>query len=302
MGWEDIVFPVVRKTYRDMQGVTGDRRKREKVRINLYHEGIVERLRSLVNDVGKLLEEEGFVKSFVSSEWDESELRRSMAVVRKVVKVLNSIRDETLFCIEKRDPRKCRKQYIARVSDVLSSIEEHIVRLERARVLGRFASRLLTGEPTVVVAGYPNAGKSSLIRKLTGSRLEVRDYPFTTKKLYVAHWEGIRFIDTPGILDRDPSYMKPEERRALAALLHLADAILFVWDPFQEESYQRALLDRIKSLTQAPIIEVESKADMVKTPSSRLKVSSLTGEGLEKLKEVIKWKVSSRKPSRLWKK
>ncbi|GAH40561.1 unnamed protein product [marine sediment metagenome] len=65
--------------------------------------------------------------------------------------------------------------------------------------------------PCVVVAGYPNVGKSSIVKNIsTNKKIEVQEYPFTTKKLNMGHLElerrfdkiRIQCLDTPGILDR----------------------------------------------------------------------------------------------------
>lgn len=42
---------------------------------------------------------------------------------------------------------------------------------------------------TLLVCGFPNVGKSSLINKLTRADVEVQPYAFTTKALYVGHMD-----------------------------------------------------------------------------------------------------------------
>ena len=68
-------------------------------------------------------------------------------------------------------------------------------------------SRLPTIDPTqrtMLLAGFPNVGKSSLINLLTRANVEVQPYAFTTKRLYVGHMDykylNWQVIDTPGIL------------------------------------------------------------------------------------------------------
>ena len=42
---------------------------------------------------------------------------------------------------------------------------------------------------TLIVAGYPNVGKSSFVNKVTRANVEVQPYAFTTKSLYVGHMD-----------------------------------------------------------------------------------------------------------------
>ena len=74
-------------------------------------------------------------------------------------------------------------------------------------------SRLPTIDPTqrtMLLAGFPNVGKSSLINLLTRANVEVQPYAFTTKRLYVGHMDykylNWQVIDTPGILGLGRQY------------------------------------------------------------------------------------------------
>lgn len=87
---------------------------------------------------------------------------------------------------------------------------------------------------TIVIAGFPNVGKSTLLRQITDATPEVANYPFTTKGIQIGHlernWKKIQIIDTPGLLDRPILDMNEIELNAMVALEHLADAIFFIID------------------------------------------------------------------------
>ena len=93
--------------------------------------------------------------------------------------------------------------------------------------------------PTIIVAGAPSTGKSTLVRSVSRSQTRIAAYPFTTTTIHIGHFTlninkndiKIQIIDTPGLLDRDPSEMNPVERRAVAALRELEGAVLFLVDP-----------------------------------------------------------------------
>jgi len=88
---------------------------------------------------------------------------------------------------------------------------------------------------TVVIAGYPNVGKSSFIRRVSTATPEVASYPFTTKGVIVGHRDTgrdrVQFVDTPGILDRPSDERNAIEQQALSAVMNVADVILFIIDP-----------------------------------------------------------------------
>jgi nucleolar GTP-binding protein len=192
-----------------------------------------------------------------------------------------------------------QKEIYGRVSSIVKQIDEHLVFLATAqKILRRFPD--IEDVPTVVIAGYPNVGKSSLIRCLSAAKPEVAQYPFTTKQIYVGHIEHtVRYekrhyqiIDTPGLLDRPLSKRNNIEKQAIAALRHLADLIVFLYDPSETSGYtmsdQRMMLENIKKLfSDVPFIITENKVDIIHTDSVNRKISCSTGEGIEELRQEI---------------
>jgi nucleolar GTP-binding protein len=87
----------------------------------------------------------------------------------------------------------------------LEQVRQHLARLPAIEVNTR----------TLILAGYPNVGKSSFMNKVTRADVDVQPYAFTTKSLFVGHMDykcipvtfetnsDLRWqvIDTPGILD-----------------------------------------------------------------------------------------------------
>jgi nucleolar GTP-binding protein len=127
-------------------------------------------------------------------------------------------------------------------------------------------------EPAIVVAGYPNVGKSSFVNHVTRASNEIASYPFTTRAIQIGHFERDRIryqiIDTPGLLDRPEDERNDIERQAVSALEHLADAVLFVVDASGNCGYpidvQLELRDAVKrrfASRDVPVLTVCNKSD-----------------------------------------
>jgi tRNA modification GTPase len=136
----------------------------------------------------------------------------------------------------------------------------------------------------LVVAGRPNAGKSSLFNALLGTeRAIVTEIPGTTRDAIEAHAviEGFpfRLVDTAGLRESDERI----ERMGIEIskrYLDAADLILFCRDT--EE-------DRLPDVGQKPVIEVVTKSDLPARPPARPaegpSVSVVTGAGLDTLRK-----------------
>jgi GTP-binding protein Era len=161
----------------------------------------------------------------------------------------------------------------------------------------------MTRAGIVTVAGKPNAGKSTLLNRLVGTKLSiVSEKPQSTRNRIV----GIRtsnsvqliLLDTPGLLN--PRYALQQAMRATAIqALEEADAVLYLVDataalaadvsPLQEA----AALDKPPA---APVVLALNKADLLapperdtvraRTPAAHL-ISAVTGEGVDDLLAAI---------------
>lgn len=167
------------------------------------------------------------------------------------------------------DPLAARKKAVARLASVVHQIDSELRFLNEVRNVVR---KLPHVEDifTIVIAGYPNVGKSSFIRLVSTADPEVASYPFTTKGVIVGHRvdgrKRMQFIDTPGVLDRLPGERNPIERQAMAAITNIADVILFIIDPSEHCGFpledQMKLYEEITSTIDIPVIAVANKSDI----------------------------------------
>lgn len=201
------------------------------------------------------------------------------------------------------DISSMRREAYGRLSSVVGQIGKDLEALQEARRALRRFPAIDPRLPTIVVAGAPNVGKSSFVRAVSSGRPKVASYPFTTKGVHLGHFDrGVQryqILDTPGLLDRPTEDRNAMERQALAALTHLANVVLFMIDPTETCGYpldeQRRLRQEVQSLfPQIPVIVVENKADLAEGTSTELRISTVTGEGLPEVVDLLVSKVTSR--------
>ncbi len=189
-----------------------------------------------------------------------------------------------------------RRGAYGRISSLVKQVDKELTFLAKARNTMRKFPAVNPDDMTIVVAGAPNVGKSALVARISTAKPRVAVYPFTTQEISVGTFEKkyVRYqvIDTPGLLDRELSERNPMELRAILALRHLADLILFIFDPTETCGYpisqQEHMLETIRSeFTGVPVVEVESKSDLLKTRSDRPRISAETGAGVQKLVDGI---------------
>lgn len=158
----------------------------------------------------------------------------------------------------------------------------------------------------VVIAGQPNAGKSSLLNALAGAELAiVTPVAGTTrdKVQQTIQIEGVpvHVIDTAGLRDSDDEVEKIGIARAWDAI-EGADAVLFLHDLTRMGTLNYRADDAIiaealakKLPSRVPVIDIWNKADVITVPSGEagLTLSAKTGTGLDALRhrllEVAGW-------------
>ncbi len=159
----------------------------------------------------------------------------------------------------------------------------------------------------VVIAGQPNAGKSSLLNALAGAELAiVTPIPGTTrdKVQETIQIEGVpvHVIDTAGLRESSDEVERIGIARAWTEI-EGSDAVLFLHDltrqdqadyRLADEAIRRTLAQRLPA--RVPVLDVWNKADAAPAPVSGLSLSAKTGTGLEALRrqllETVGWEAA----------
>ena len=160
----------------------------------------------------------------------------------------------------------------------------------------------------VGLVGFPNAGKSTLLRSVSAAKPEVAAYPFTTlvPHLGVVSYKGYQsfvMADIPGIIEGASKgkglglrFLRHIERNSLLLFMVPADTedVVHAYNTLLNEltEYNPELLDtpRLFVISKADLISPEEKKEILsKLPASLqpLFISAITTEGIEKLKDAI---------------
>ncbi|KAL6860131.1 Nucleolar GTP-binding protein 1 [Amphichorda felina] len=144
--------------------------------------------------------------------------------------------------------KQLKRAALGRMATLLKRLKDPLLYLDQVRQhLGRLPS-IDPNTRTLLICGYPNVGKSSFLRSITRADVDVQPYAFTTKSLFVGHFDYkyLRFqaIDTPGILDHPLEEMNTIEMQSITAIAHLRSAILYFMDLSEQCGY--SVRDQIK--------------------------------------------------------
>ena len=226
---------------------------------------------------------------------DVDELRQSLSEVMWASRQIEELGREYQPKLRKTDPeiaRKHRKQAFARIADIMNEIEDDLRAVGDARDELKNLPDIRPDEPAIVIAGYPNVGKSSFVNRVTRASNEIAEYPFTTRGVQIGHIERdhIRYqlIDTPGLLDRPEDERNNIERQAVGAIEHLADTILFFVDPSGDCGYpldvQLELRDSVAARFEErdiPVLTICNKSDRSTDVEADAYMSVTNDEGVE---------------------
>ena len=163
--------------------------------------------------------------------------------------------------------------------------------LERNAKLGR----VLRDGYRVVIVGKPNAGKSSLLNRLSGEEAAiVTEVAGTTRDILREQINidglAVELIDTAGLRD-DPDRIEEEGIRRAREALKSADAVLWIQDA--NESPEQRIDEKLPE--GAEIIIVRNKIDMTGEQagladdgSGTIRLSAKTGDGIDALHECLR--------------
>ena len=186
----------------------------------------------------------------------------------------------------------------------IEALEENIRDIEKSRALQR-TRRENSGTVKVAIVVYTNAGKSTLLNKLTGAGILAEDKLFatldpTTRKFVLPSKREMLLTDTVGFIRNLPHHLIKAFRSTLDEAKY-SDALLIIIDASDPECVSQ--LDVTENLlaeldaADKPIVYVFNKCDMVESMYDEVRkiaikkncvfISAKTGEGIDRLTDEL---------------
>ena len=188
--------------------------------------------------------------------------------------------------------------------DRIAALRRRLKHTKRTRSTMR-AERERAGLPTVALAGYTNAGKSTLLNALTGAEVSVRDRLFHTLDPTTRAFEisGRRYLltDTVGFIRKLPHALVDAFSATLEEALG-ADLIVHVADASVAEDELHEMIDavdetlaeigagerpRLLALNKTDLLDEDRRRELSFRLPEAVQVSATTGDGLDDLREAV---------------
>ncbi len=235
-----------------------------------------ERLGKIVSDFPRVDDVHPFYADLLNVLYDRDHYKLALGQVNTAKKLIETLGRDYVRLLKYGDSlyrcKQLKRAALGRMMTLLKRLKPSLAYLEEVR---RHMMRLPSLDPstrTLLLAGFPNVGKSSFLNQITRANVDVQPYAFTTKSLYVGHmdYRYLRWqvIDTPGLLDHSLSDRNTIEMQAVTALAHIPCCVLYFIDPSGQCGYtveqQVSLFNSIKPLfANKQLLVVCNKSDVM---------------------------------------
>ncbi len=176
------------------------------------------------------------------------------------------------------------------IANKLEAVRQKLAEVKKSAQQGR----LLKEGMTVVIAGKPNAGKSSLLNQLAGQESAiVTEIPGTTRDILREHIQidglPLHIIDTAGLRDSDDIVEREGVKRA-KQMIAKADLILFVVDIKDDDlTLLTTLPENIGVTIIYNKIDTQNRSSKIlENKNTEIYLSAKTGDGIKLLKQHLK--------------
>lgn len=246
-------------------------------KVRFTADGFAEKFQDVITGFPNINDVHPFHRDLMDTLYEKNHYKVSLAAVSRAKTLIEQVsRDYVRLLKFGQSLYQCKqlkRAALGRMATIVKKLKDPFVYLEQVRQhLGRLPS-IDPNTRTLLICGYPNVGKSSFLRCITKADVEVQPYAFTTKSLYVGHFDYkyLRFqaIDTPGILDRPTEEMNNIEMQSIYAIAHLRSCVLYFMDLSEQCGFsieqQVKLFHSIKPLfANKSVMVVMNKTDILK--------------------------------------
>ncbi|KAJ4164580.1 hypothetical protein LMH87_006249 [Akanthomyces muscarius] len=214
-------------------------------KVKFTQETFSEKFASILETFPRLQDIHPFHKDLLNTLYDADHFRIALGQLSTAKHLIETISRDYVRLLKYGQSlfqcKQLKRAALGRMATLVKRLKDPLLYLDQVRQhLGRLPS-IDPNTRTLLICGYPNVGKSSFLRSVTRADVDVQPYAFTTKSLFVGHFDYkyLRFqaIDTPGILDHPLEEMNTIEMQSITAIAHLRSAILYFMDLSEQCGY-----------------------------------------------------------------
>ncbi len=318
--YNEIVLKITRRYRKLLEGTRGKIKGAKKARsleirkLNLVYDIVTSEIRKIVYGLPFVDRVHPFYRDLLDVIIGYKDYKDAVTRLARALKLIEKIYREHLELVKTaptlREARRYRRSGVGRIMSILKRNRKYIDFLAENMPKLKKIPSIDPEKPTIIVAGMPQVGKSTLVKKISTASPEIAPYPFTTKNLVLGHikiddYLVIQAIDTPGLLDRPLEDRNPIELQAVMALKHLKGIIIYLFDVsrncyYSVEEQIRVFEDILRRFNK-PVIVALNKVDDVdleklksivgyleeKSVGPIFTISAAKGQGIDKLLEYV---------------
>ncbi|KAI6175398.1 Nucleolar GTP-binding protein 1 [Aphelenchoides bicaudatus] len=266
-------------------------------KVKFLQQTLHDKLTDIITQFPKMEDVHPFYADLMNILYDRDHYKIALGQMNTARNLVDGIAREYVRLLKYADSLyRCKMLKRAALGRMVKLLKRQKASFDYLEQVRQHLSRLPSIDPntrTLLLCGFPNVGKSSLINKLTRAEVDVQPYAFTTKSLFVGHFDYryLRWqtIDTPGIMDQPLEQRNTIEMQAVTALAHLKSAVLFVMDISEQCGYpikdQISLFESIRPLfANKPVVVALNKIDLVRrdqlSPENEAMLAKLEDDGI----------------------
>ncbi|MCG3216014.1 MAG: 50S ribosome-binding GTPase [Candidatus Heimdallarchaeota archaeon] len=248
----------------------------ERERISVLSDTMVEKLDNIVDQFPWINEIHPFYYEICDLIGNIDRIKKILGRINGITQQIKEIEREQFFKLNQTEHplemaqirKEAEGRFVSLVKKVSGDIRFLIKTVKKLKSVPDFNVTY----PTIVIAGAPNVGKSSLVKAISTGTPEIGEYPFTTKQIIFGHMDvdfiKTQIVDTPGLLDRPFKERNLIERQSIASIRHIADIIVYMYDVSKNAAItpreQMNLLEDIsKEFSDIQTIKILNKVDIL---------------------------------------
>lgn len=163
----------------------------------------------------------------INATYEYTEAQKKVADAKTLGEKVKALQNLLSVTPTHKGAEKLRQEIKTKIAKLKEKLEK-----ERAKKSGGFSlSVKKEGAAQIVLVGLPNSGKSTILNNLTGAKVEIAEYPFTTKKSEIGvmdyHGVKLQLVEIPALC---PGFAESDRGPAYLSVARSADLVIIIVD------------------------------------------------------------------------